>query len=183
MNLQQPQYNLHGVQQGVLYGQNERVDELNDRINVRNVPGTPLKPNYDPRPVPTKYAQFPMINRRAPAYEPVINFLDHNVSVNFNPGNNRAPPAGYSNQVDTENVLRNQFFANQNGAGQHVYIPSSNSDLYKTTVISRPAEQPHPLLFQQEQFSKMLHPNVLNSAIGRSDFYNHTRTQLRGSNV
>jgi hypothetical protein len=183
MNIQQPQSNFYGVPQGVLYGQNERVDELNDRITARNTPDTPLKPNYDPRPVPTKYAHFPIINRRAPSHEPVINFLDHNVSAHFNPGNARAPPAGFSNQVDTETVLRNQFFAMQGGAGQHVYIPSSNSDLYKTTVVSKPSEQPHPLLFQQEQFSKMQHPNLTNPAVGRADFFNHTRTQLRGSNM
>jgi len=183
MNLQMPTTNFYGVQQGVMYGQNDRVDELNSRITSRNTPDAPLRPNYDPRSVSTKYAHFPMINRRAPSYEPALNYLDHNVSVNFNPGNSRAPPAGYSNKIDVENVLRNQFFAMQNGAGQHVYIPSSNSDLYKTTVVSKPAEQPYPLLFEKQAFSNNLHPNLDNTAIGRSDFFNHTRTQLRGSSM
>jgi hypothetical protein len=181
MDLQQSSSSFYGVQQGVLYGQNDRVDELNERILSRNQPDAPLKPNYDPRSVPTKYAIFPIISRRAPSKEPVINFMDHNVNVNFNPGNARAPPAGYSNKVDVENVLRNQFFANQNGIGKDVYVPSSNSDLYKTTVVSRPTEQPHPLLFAETQFSNTLHPNVVNSNIGRENFFNHTRTQLRGS--
>jgi hypothetical protein len=182
MNNQQPITSFYGVPEGVLYGQNARVDELNQRITSRNSPDAPLKPNYDPRSVSTKYSHFPMINRRAPSHEPVLNYVDHNVSVNFNPGNSRAPPIGYSNKIDVENVLRNQFFANQKGADQNVYIPSSNSDLYKTTVVSRPAEQPYPLLFQKETFSNNLHPNLENPAIGRADFFNHTRTQLRGSN-
>jgi len=181
MTTQQTTSSFYGVQQGVLYGQNERVDELNDRISARNAPDTHLKPNYDPRPVSTKYAHFPMINRRAPSHEPVINFMDHSVSANFNPGSSRAPPVGYFNQVDTETVLRNQFFALQNGPGQHVYIPSSDSDLYKITVVSKPSEQPHPLLFRNEEFSKMTHPNVENPAIGRNNFFNHTRTQLRNT--
>ena len=42
------------------YGQNERVDELNARILERDVPDTQLAPNFSPRPVPTKYAVFPM---------------------------------------------------------------------------------------------------------------------------
>ena len=182
MNLQQHQTNFYGVQQGVIYGQNKRVDELNERILSRNSSDAPLKPNYNPRSVSTKYAHFPMINRRAPSHEPEINYVDHNVNVNFNPGNSRAPPIGYSNKIDVENVLRNQFFAKQKGADQNVYIPSSNSDLYKTTVISTPAEQPYPLLFQKQTFSNNLHPNLENLTIGKSDFFNHTRTQLRGIN-
>jgi hypothetical protein len=54
MNTQQTSSNFYGVPHGVLYGQNERVDELNERISARNAPDTHLKPNYDPRPVSTK---------------------------------------------------------------------------------------------------------------------------------
>jgi len=180
MNINQNDSQLYGVHQGVLYGQNERVEELNERLTSRNLSDTPLKPNYDPRPVPTKYSHFPIINRRAQSNEPAINFIDHNVSVNFNPGSDRAPPAGYSNKIDVENALRNQFFAIQN-TDQNVYIPSSASDLYKTTIVSKPTEQPYPLLFQQQQFSKNLHPNLLDTNIGNDKFYNHTRTQLRNS--
>ena len=60
MNLQDNQ-NIHGVPSGVLYGQNERVDELNNRISSRNYADSPLEPHFAPRPVQTKQTLFPMV--------------------------------------------------------------------------------------------------------------------------
>jgi hypothetical protein len=154
---------IYGAHQGVQYGQNERADELNERINARTIPDSPLEPNFNPRPVSTKYAQFPIVNRRKMVNEPSI------------------PYPGYRNNVDVENSLRNQEYALQHGAEQNVYIPSSNSDLYRPTIVSAPSEQPHPRLFEQHNFSSMPHPNVENSIIGRDQFFNHTRTQLRNA--
>ena len=167
-----------GVPEYLYYGQNERVDELNTRIKDRQFPDSPLEPNFSPRPVPTKYSHFPIINRRKQMNEPMIPYLDYNSNINFNPGTHRAPPSGFLNNVDTETILRNQTFALQS-ADQNVYIPSSNSDLYKVTVVSRPSDQTHPLLFDRPQFNWQTHPNVANSNIGRDQFFNHTRTQLR----
>jgi hypothetical protein len=167
-----------GVPEYLYYGQNERVDELNARIKGRQFPDSPLEPNFSPRPVPTKYSHFPIINRRKPMNEPVIPYLEHNTNINFNPGTHRAPPSGFLNNVDVETVLRNQTVALQN-SGQGVYIPSANSDLYNVRVVSRPSEQTHPLLFERPHFDGRLHPNVAGSDIGREQFFNHTRTQLR----
>ena len=36
---------IHGVPNGVLYGQHERVDELNNRISSRNYADSPLEPH------------------------------------------------------------------------------------------------------------------------------------------
>ena len=44
-----------GIPTGISYGQNERVDELNSRLFDRNHPDQSLKPNFDFRPVSTKY--------------------------------------------------------------------------------------------------------------------------------
>ena len=167
-----------GVPEYLYYGQNERVDELNTRIKDRQFPDSPLEPNFSPRPVPTKYSHFPIINRRKPMNEPVIPYLDHNTNINFNPGTHRAPPSGFLNNVDVETVLRNQTIALQR-ADQGIYVPSTNSDLYNVRVVSRPSEQTHPLLFERPQFDGRLHPNVAGSDIGRDQFFNHTRTQLR----
>jgi hypothetical protein len=173
---------MYGVHEGVYYGQNERVDQLNDRINTRQFPDSPLEPNFAPRSVPTKYALFPMINRRKPMQEPVIPYIDYNLSVNFNPGSHRAPPSGFFNNVDTETILRNQTVALQKGADQGVYVPSSQSDLYNVRVpqgsIQEP--QPHPSLFSKFQFDQTPHANINGSNIGTDRFFNHTRTQLRG---
>jgi hypothetical protein len=168
---------IYGVPEYLYYGQNERVDELNDRMKERQFPDSPLEPMFAPRSVPTKYSHFPIINRRKPMNEPAVPYLDYNI-VNFNPGSQRAPPSGILKNIDTETVLRNQTIALQKSE-QAVYVPSSSSDLYKVTVVSKPSEQTHPLLFEQQTFNSQMHPNVSNANIGRDQLFNHTRTQLR----
>jgi len=177
----QTNYLIDGAHQGVQYGQNARVDELNERINERFVPDSPLEPNFDPRPVSTKYAHFPIINRRKMVNEPSIPYPEYNQHIIFTPMTSRGPSSGYRKNVDIENGLRNQEYALQHGADQNVYVPASNSDLYRISIVSKPTEQPHPNLFAQPQFSSMPHPNVENSVIGRERFFNHTRTQLRNA--
>jgi hypothetical protein len=170
---------IHGVPEYLYYGQNERVDELNSRIKERQFPDSPLEPMFAPRSVPTKYSHFPIINRRKPMNEPAIPYLEYNI-VNFNPGTQRAPPSGILTNIDTETILRNQTMALQK-ADQAVYVPSSASDLYNVTVVSKPGEQTHPLLFERPTFAAHLHPNVATANIGREQLFNHTRTQLRNT--
>ena len=128
-----------------------------------------------------KYALFPIVNRRKPVIEERLPYVDYNQAVNFTPTVSKGPVSGYMNNIDTETVLRNQTFAKQSGLGQDMYVPSSNSDLYKVSVVSRPTEQPHIGLFSKNTFSNRPHPNVENTTIGKDNFFNHTRTQLRNS--
>jgi len=168
---------MYGVIQGVSYGQQERVDELNHRISSRHFPDVPLQPNYDPRPVPTKYSIFPIIDRKTPVKEVALPYPNYSTSY-FNPGTAKAPPSGFASNVDTETILRNQAFALQR-ADQNVYVPSSSSDLYKVDIVSIPSEQPYPLLFSRLTFDNKVHPNNEFGNIGNETFFNHTRTQLR----
>ena len=172
---------IYGVPEGILYGQHDRTDELNNRMNERYFSDKPLEANFDPRPVPTKYAHFPIINRRTPAKEPIMHEPTYAVTDNFNPGNRRAPINGFISNIDVETKLRNQAFALQRGADQNVYIPSSKSDLYVTSIVSRPGVQPHPDLFSRPQFVGRNVTNVENTNIGKDTFLNHTRTQLRNT--
>jgi hypothetical protein len=176
---------LYGVTEGVYYGQFDRTGELNDRIGSRHFPDAHLQPNINFRPVPTKYARFPIIDRKTPSSIPVNRYLDHDVEFNFNPGNSRAPAHGYMNNVDKEMLLRNQFFALQRGGNKGVYIPSSTSDLYNSTMHAAKGQYEntggtHLLLFSRPDLNGPLHPNVANNSIGKYRFFNHTRTQLRG---
>uniref|UniRef100_A0A6C0D2W1 Zasp-like motif domain-containing protein n=1 Tax=viral metagenome TaxID=1070528 RepID=A0A6C0D2W1_9ZZZZ len=181
MNIHENTNQIYGVHQGIQYGQHDRVDELNQRLTARHYPDIPLEPNYDPRPVPTKYAHFPMVNRRTPRNEAQLKYVDYDSEMMFYPGSSKAPVSGYVSKVDLETILRNQTFALQHGANQSVYIPSSQSDLYKVSVISNQTIQPYPLLFERQMFSNTIHSNLENTTIGRDAFYNHTRTQLRNS--
>lgn len=171
-------HKIIGIPDGIYYGQNERVDEINSRIIERSVPDIPLAPNFDPRPIPTKYSLFPIVNRRASYTERIMPAINHTVELNFNPGTRNAPPNGYFVNIDTETELRNQTVALQHGAHQGVYIPSSNSDLYKNSVIYKPSHQPFPKLFESLSLDTRIPANLERSVIGKDTFSNHTRTQL-----
>lgn len=179
MNISQINQPLHGVVQGIAYGQHERVEELNTRIFNSRFSDAPIKPQFDIRAVSTKYAHFPLVDRRAPSQVPYKQYLAHSTESNFCPGAVRGPADGFSKNIAVESQLRNQFFALQRGADQGVYVPSSTSDLYRVGVHGRKEVQTHPILSAQFQFDQQLHPNVANTKIGGDVFHNNTRTQLR----
>ena len=171
---------LYGVPSGILYGQNERVDELNQRIQSRQFSDKPLAPNFSPIPVMTKYAHFPALARKAPASVPIKSTLEHNVQTNFSPATHNGPPNTYLRNVDLESSLRNQSVALQRGITQGIYVPHSSSDLYKVHVPSKPGPQPHMNLFEKPSFNPTIREqNAQQSSIGKDQFYNHTRVQLR----
>ena len=172
---------LYGVTNGCYIGQQDRVDELNTRIQSRQFTDIPLSPNYDPRPVPTKYAFFPVIDRRKQIQEMKKSYPEY--STQFSPITRNGPPSTYFRNIDTETVLRNQTVALQHGADQGVYVPSTNSDLYREMdfLLANRATMPpaHRDLFLQSKM-KMSTPNI-SPHIGKETFYNHTRTQLRNT--
>jgi hypothetical protein len=166
---------------GILYGQNARVDELNDRILSRFSCDAPLQANFDVRPVPTKYSRFPIIDRVAQPKISIKDRGDFRVSDNFAPVQSNGPVDGYFSQVDKESTLRNQFFAIQ-AAPKCTYIPKSDSDLYKvkmpTPSIKEP--QPHPSLFERYRMDVLAPVRNADPTIGHKTFMNDTRVQLRG---
>ena len=52
-----------GVPKYALYGQEDRVEELNKRIGSRNNIEKKLEPNFDLRPTSTKYDHFPVLDK------------------------------------------------------------------------------------------------------------------------
>lgn len=164
---------------GIMYGQNERVDELNSRIYDRFRPEQMLQPNIDFRPTATKYAYLPVIDLRKQSSVDISPPLDYSIEAGFVPPASRGPTVGYTDNVHTESQLRNQFYSLQKGAEQGVYIPSSNSDLYRTPVpmTANPAIQPYPELFSQPTFNNS---RASVQGIGGDLLFNNTRVQLRG---
>jgi|APCry1669189733_1035249.scaffolds.fasta_scaffold06531_1 hypothetical protein len=184
MDISEINKRFYGVQEGLISGQNDRTEELNVRILERFEPTQQLKPNFDPRPVPTKYSLFPIFDRRTPSNVQFNNYLDYNPEQSFNPGNDKGPVDGFINHVDVETELRNQTRKiNRDDIGLE-YIPSTNSDLYISQKLegSQQMVEERELLFKKFDFSNYIHPNIVNREdIGKEYFYNHTRTQLRGS--
>lgn len=171
----------NGLPNGVYIGQQDRTDELNHRILERTVPNEALAPNFSPRPVLSRYARFPMLDARMPAETPIKPNYDYSGETNFTPPVQRiAPVSGFINNVHTETILRGQERILEKNDDKTTYIPSSDSDLYKTYVTSTPSVQPYPDLFVTPTFSQELHPNVRNQPnLSNGTFHNFTRTQLR----
>ena len=58
------QSKLYGLPDGVYYCQQERTQQLNERIANRNIPSAFLEPQFPPRPVPTKYTLLPIMDEK-----------------------------------------------------------------------------------------------------------------------
>lgn len=171
---------LYGVPSGILYGQNERVDELNERIQSRQFSDSPLAPNFSSRPILSKYSRFPILGKREDIeiYPQTV----HNVNKNFSPATRNGPVNGYLSNIDVETDLRNQNVRLGNKEDATTFVPSSKSDLYNVSVplTTNSEPQPHPELFsfRNQQHHTFRESNV-HSTIGKDMFHNHTRTQLR----
>ena len=171
---------MYGVVKGLINGQNARVDELNQRIYDRFVPNANLEPNYDPRPVPTKYALFPMVDRRIPTNVDIPHMSNFDVGQSgFAPFESSGPVSGYLGNVDIESKLRRQVHVLTKYGREDEYIPSSDSDLFKVQVAKGSDQSPQPFagLFQKPLFST--DSGFADGRIGQDRFFNHTRTQLR----
>lgn len=166
---------LYGVIDGAYYScQLARTEELSERIAARNIPSTPLEPQFSMRPVSTKYSIMPILDQRPRAKVPILTRPTYNVETTFNPGTAQAPWSGFASNINEESKLRNQFFALQK-CEQPNYVPSSTSDLYQVTVSGRKEEQPFPGLFETQQFAPF-NPNTC--GLGYNLFDNCTRQQL-----
>jgi hypothetical protein len=152
-----------------------RNNEINTRIYERNIPSQPLQPYLDVRPVMTKYSIMPIVDPRRKIKVPFKQLPDYNTKTVFNPGNTQSPWSGFASNINTESELRNQIYALQ-ACSQSVYVPNSNSDLYKWSFQPKQTEQTHSLLFEENKFSEF-DPNP--EKIGFAIFHNSTRAQIK----
>jgi hypothetical protein len=153
-----------------------RNNEINTRIYSRNIPSQELQPYIDVRPVMTKYSIMPIVDPRKNVDVPLKQMPVYNTHTVFNPGNTQSPWSGFASNINKESELRNQIFALQK-CSQSVYVPNSNSDLYKWSFQpSNKVTQTHELLFTENKFSEF-NPNPEN--IGHGLFHNSTRAQIK----
>jgi hypothetical protein len=170
---------IDGLVQGLWQGQQSRIDELNDRIVDRRFPVRPLQPNFSSRPVPTKYAHFPIIDRRAVPTTPIRREEMYNPATHFSPITSNGPVATYLANIDLETVLQNRHVALQHGADQGVYVPSSKSDLYGFSAVGRQEDMgDRSLIFHRHELNTKV--SEVATIVGKDTFHNNTRTQLRG---
>jgi hypothetical protein len=153
--------------------------QTNTRIYDRNIPSQMLQPYLDVRPEMTKYSHLPIVDPRKELDVRLKQMPTYNSNAVFNPGNTKSPWSGFSSNVNLESELRNQVFALQK-CDQAVYVPSSNSDLYKHSFTPTKSAQPqtHSLLFEKNSFCDF-DPNPDSRIVGSGIFYNSTRTQVK----
>jgi hypothetical protein len=162
--------------------QEDRVEGLNQRIFDRTSTDAPLAPNFSPRPTSTKYARFPVVDLRTPATVPIDRAPTFNPCQEFNPGNNRGPVSGFLSNINTESDIRFQPCVPIKANDVRVFVPSSESDLYKVVVPqTRPQTQPYPLLFLRDNQWANTTGSFCeeNPQVGAQLLNNCTRWQLR----
>jgi len=168
-----------GATHGLWEGQFQRVEELNDRLADRHFPDQMLQPNFSSRPVATKYALFPVIDRRAAPSVPIEKQPKYNQYKSFSPATCNGPVATYLANIDLETVLQNRHVVLQKGADQGVYVPSSKSNLYGFSAVGREESMgERGMLFAKHQLATKT--SEVAQKIGQDRFHNNTRVQLRG---
>lgn len=179
MNYAESSNLIHGSISGIHVKQDHHDIIINERLHARQFTGsTPLQPNYGFSSTSTRQNMFPILETRQPVKEPRADYQGYSVKTDTNSITRCAPPHTYLANVDVETSLQNRVFALGRSSGS-VYVPHSSSDLYKVEVEGGQwPSQPHELLFSSHELSTRENP--IARKIGGDQFFNHTRTQLRG---
>ena len=150
------------------------TQSINQSIHARNIPSHPLETRYGINSVSTRYTKGHILDDNKSNVPTVdLEHEDYKVSTMFYGGDRKAPWTTYAKNVDRESSLRNQFFALQRG-NAHLYVPSSNSDLYVSPYSVNKNADAHALLFNEPVFNEF-NPNREN--YGKSIFHNNTRVE------
>lgn len=168
---------MYGVVDGYFLCHLDRNTQLDKRIADRNIPSGPLQPSFNIRPVSTKYDIMGVVDRHAPVSVPIKQIPTYSVGSTFYPGDKQAPWSGFATNISIESQLRNQVMPKQNCEAS-VYIPCSNSDMYKTLEYKSSNEDinPHSEL---QRINTLETSGKVPEGLGINIFSNHTRQQLK----
>ena len=147
---------------------------INKPITNRNIPSRTLETAYISHPACTRKVLMPIVDCRKESSVKKNVYSTYHPSKTFHPGQS-APYNGYAKNVDHESLLFNRFAPLQKG-GQHTFIPSSRSDLYKAQDYSNDKPIQFQYLNKKELFNPF-NPNTCNLA--NNMFENHTRQQTK----
>ena len=171
---------MNGVVKGVYICNQQRLDEINDRLYERNLTNAPIKMQYDIRAVPTRYVHMPTVDQYQNVSVGCEQKPIYNTQTMFTPASS-LPFNGYQQNIDVETRLHNTIAPIQ-ACPQSKFIPDSTSDLYNSQYLVKKDKRDYitnQLLFQNQTFSSF-NPNTHD--IGQKLFHNATRTQIRNLN-
>lgn len=164
----------------VLICNNERVEEINERILARNIPDQGMNIQYQFRSQPTRYTHFKTVDNNQCIIDEKKS--PYNISSTFNPGSNAGPWSGYVNKINDESRLRNQVVPRQNN--DHLtYIPKDTSDLYKNTVKPKRSDEiNNMIMFNENRIEESVNKISNNQCnLAKKLFNNDTRQLLKDS--
>lgn len=170
------------ISNAVLICNNDRVNEINERIFERNLAYGNSDIPISFRSQNTKYTLYPILDKNQCSNSEPTN-LPFDTNNMFNPGNSKGPWSGYASNINHESVLKNQINALQNNP-KVTYIPEKNSQLYEyvlTNEKNNKLDDFHDLFktptFSNNNSNKSTISKLNNSL--ESLFNNHTRQQLK----
>lgn len=167
---------MEGVIDGLYYCNQNRTQELSDRMFQRNVPEQYMQMYFSPRSVETRQVHMPILDCHKKNRTPCRVLPIYDVNDMYAPSDS-LPFNGFQNNVDIESKLKNIIFPIQKAA-QSKFIPNENSDLYKNRYLinNSKTRNPHPLLNKEEKLPNF-NPNHHN--IANNTFNNNTRVEIR----
>jgi len=173
------------------------LDEINSRLLARTLATGNIDVLIGPRPTPTKYTRPLQNSIPAPPCNSRVMQYNTNTANTFNPGDRKGAWSGFTANVNTESVLRNQIHALQKSP-QSEYAPNSTSDLYNSTIPTintSTAQGLFPNLFDANLVPNLRNVNETSGSqesgpidapfeppainLGNKLFNNHTRQQLK----
>tara|TARA_B100001093_G_scaffold345177_1_gene329895 strand:- start:3836 stop:4348 length:513 start_codon:yes stop_codon:yes gene_type:complete len=161
--------------QDVYICQQERTDELNNRIMNRNYSTHQMTPKYFSRPVSNRRVIFPKVDNYKEMTVNKAIFKNYDMSNDFHPGTG-GPYNAYSDNIDKESSLFNRFQPLQR-CPQTTFIPNSFSDLY-VQMGPKPINQKEQFGLLQENVNfEDFNPD--SCELSKETFFNHTRQQLK----
>lgn len=161
----------------------EEEKRLNDKIYGRNVPSFFMQPNFDFRPISTKYSYFQFKDEYEKPKEKINILNDYNPQKVFYPGDCKPPFSYFARNVDTETGLRNQFMALQK-ADQAVYVPQSTSDLYQSHkhIESTTKNDQKASFYNLLDSEKYVNHHKISQFKNNQLFHNHSRLNIYNIN-
>lgn len=163
----------------VYYCQFERTDELSKRNYDRNLASRQMQPKYLGRPVSNRRTLMPVVDTVKKSSVVKGKFNKYDMTKDFHPGVG-GPYNGYCDNVDVESKLFNRFMTLQK-CGKNSFIPSSNSDLYKTTIQTKTDINPKFQYLQKVDEPFKFNPNSCD--LGNEMFHNHTRQDQKNIEI
>ena len=148
-------------------------NQLNERLNHRYFPSQELQPNFDPRPISTKYSHFMTQDPPVQSSTELRNYPEYKTSQVFYTGNAKAPVQHALQNVDVDSLLTNRFMALQKN-DKAFYIPPSQSELY--SLSSKIRDKPKSQLFEFNVSKKI---NMDKCELAPKQFNNSTRYNLK----